>query len=61
VNGTWSTRPFSTVSADPAGTSCHSPGNATSGSETTARASVPKCANRSWTGYSYRSDSMSAL
>jgi DME family drug/metabolite transporter len=45
-NGRSSSGPFWMTSALDGGTSCHSPGSAVSGSETTTRASSPKWANR---------------
>jgi hypothetical protein len=50
VNATCSTPPFSMIRAEPAGTSCHTPGRSTRGSDTTARASAEKWANRSLAG-----------
>jgi hypothetical protein len=50
VKGNVSTLPFSTIMADPAAISCQSPGSSTRGSETTARDSAEKCANRSSAG-----------
>jgi hypothetical protein len=50
VNERWSTPPFSTTTAEPAGTSCQSPGSAASGSETTTRDSAEKCSNLSTAG-----------